>query len=132
MRGARPWRIAALAWTSVVVAFGVLPTQGAIHAVAAGRDALLTSAGHFVEYAILAFVLAVALDDWRVSYRALVGAGVAAAGLGALIELVQTALPYRDAQLADALVNVAGTCVGLVAFSLAARKRVQRRRARHG
>lgn len=131
MRGPRAWRIAAVAWTAIVVAFGVLPTQGMVHAIAEGRDSLLTSAGHFVEYAILAFVLAVALDAWRVGQRALVGAGLAA-GLGALIELVQAALPYRDCQLSDALINVAGAGAGLAVFSLAARSRARRRRARRG
>jgi VanZ family protein len=132
LRGPRAWRIAAAIWTAIVVAFGLLPTQGTIHAISEGRDALLTSSGHFFEYAILAFVLAVALDDWRTGYRALVGAGVAAASLGALIELVQAALPYRDCQLADAVVNVAGAAAGLVAFSLAARARARQRRARRG
>lgn len=130
LRGPRAWRIATVAWTAIVVAFGLLPTQGTIHAIAEGRDALLTSAGHFLEYAILAFVLAVALDDWRIGYRSLVGAGVAAACLGALIELAQALLPYRDCQLADAVVNIAGAGVGLVVFSLAARAR--RRRSRRG
>jgi len=132
MRGPRVWRIAAVAWTAIVVSFGLLPTQGAIHAIAEGQDALLASVGHFVEYAILAFVLAVALDDWRAGYRALVGAGVAAACLGTLIELAQALLPYRDCQLADAVVNVAGVAFGLAVFSLAARSRARRRRSRHG
>ena len=131
MRGPRRWRIAAMAWTAIVVAFGVLPTQGTIHAVAGGHDALLTSAGHFVEYAVLAFVLAAALDGWRVGYRALIAAGLAAA-LGALIELVQVVLPYRDCQLSDALVNIAGACAGLAVFSLAASSRARRRRAHRG
>lgn len=132
MRGPRAWRIAAVTWTAIVVAFGLLPTQGAIHVIAAGRDALLTSAGHFLEYAILAFLLAVALDDWRVGYRALVGAGAMATCLGLLIELAQAVLPYRDCQLTDAGVNVAGAGVGLAVFSLAARSRARRRRARRG
>jgi len=132
MRGPRAWRIAAVAWTAIVVAFGLLPTQGTIHAIAEGRDALLTSAGHFLEYAILAFVLAVTLDDWRAGYRALVGAGVAAACLGTLIELAQALLPYRDCQLADAVGNVVGAGAGLAVFSLVARSRARRRRARRG
>jgi len=132
MRGPHSWRVAAGVWTAIVVLFGVLPTQGTIHVIAEGHDAPLTSAGHFLEYAILAFVLAVALDDWRASYRALVGAGVAAAGLGTLIELVQAALPYRDCQLADVMVNVVGACAGLAVFSLAARSRARRRRSRRG
>lgn len=132
MRGPRAWRIAALVWTAIVVAFGVLPTQGTIHAMAEGHDTLLASGGHFGEYAVLAFILAVVLDDWRPSSRALFGAFVAAAGLGAIIELVQAPLPYRDCQLSDALVNAVGACAGLVVFSLVARIRVRRRRSRRG
>lgn len=132
MRGPRAWRIAALAWTAIVVAFGVLPTQRMTSAFALSLEALLTSTGHFVEYAILAFVLAVALDDWRSSPRALVGAGAAAVGLGVVIEFVQVPLPYRDFQLADALINGVGVGVGLALFSLAARTRARRRRSRLG
>ena len=31
MRGPRQWRIAALAWTAVVLVSGVLPLQDAVH-----------------------------------------------------------------------------------------------------
>jgi len=132
LRGPRSWRVAAFAWTAIVIVFGVLPVQGTVNAIAEGHDTLLTSAAHFVEYAILAFVLAVALDDWRTTLRALVGAGVAAACLGALIELVQAPLPYRDCQLSDAVINVAGAGAGLALFSLAARSRARRRLSRRG
>ena len=43
-----------------------------------------------------------------------------AGGLGALIELVQVPLPYRDGQVVDVLVNVAGAAVGLAVFSAVA------------
>jgi VanZ family protein len=132
LRGPRSWRIAAFAWAAIVVVVGVLPTQGTVKAIAEGHDSLLTSAGHFVEYAILAFVVAVALDDWRTSPRALAGAGVMAACLGALIELIQAPLPYRDCQLSDALTNIVGAGAGLIVFSLAAWMRARRRRSRRG
>ena len=132
MRGSRAWRVAAVVWAAAIVVFGVLPTQGAMHAVAGGRDDQVTSAGHFAAYVVLAFVLAVALDDWRLSRRAVLGAAVLAVSLGVAIELVQAPLPYRDCQLADALVDVAGAALGLVAFSAAARARARRSRWRRG
>jgi VanZ family protein len=118
-----------------IVVFGVLPTQGVVHAIAEGaegRDDLLTSAGHFASYALLAFVLAVALDDWRLSRRAVLGAAVLAVSLGVAIELVQAPLPYRDCQLGDALVDAAGAALGLAVFSAVARARARRPRWRRG
>jgi VanZ family protein len=132
MRGSRGWRLLAVAWAAAVVISGVLPTQGVVHAVAGGRDDLLASAGHLASYTVLAFLLAVALDDWRVSRRAVVGAATLAVSLGVAIELVQAPLPYRDCQLGDALVNAAGAALGLAAFSVAARARARRPRSRRG
>jgi VanZ family protein len=132
MHGPRPWRAAAIGWTVVVIVFGVLPTHGAVHAVAAGHDNALTSLAHFGEYAVLAFVVAVALDGWRVSRRALLWAGVYAIGLGALIEVVQAPLPYRDGQLSDVVVNAAGAALGLALVSLTGRLKARRPRERRG
>ena len=132
MRGPRPWRIAAVAWTTVVIVFGVLPTHDAVHAVAAGHDASLTSAAHFTEYAVLAFIAAVAIRGWPLPWRALLWAGVYAIGLGALIEVVQVPLPYRDGQLSDVVVNAAGAALGLVLVSLCGRLLERRPRARRG
>ena len=132
MRGSRGWRVAAVAWAAAIVVFGVLPTQGAVHVIAKGLDDLLTSAGHFASYAVLAFVLAVARDDWRVSRRAVLGAAAVAVSLGVAIELVQAPLPYRDCQVGDALVDVAGAALGLAVFSAVARERGRRPRSRRG
>ena len=93
MRGPRHWRIGAIVWTAGVITLGVLPTHDAVHAVAAGHDTALASAAHFAEYAVLAFVVAVAIGGWSVSWRALLWAGIYAVGLGALIEAVQVPLP---------------------------------------
>ena len=125
MRGSRAWRVAAVVWAAAIVVFGVLPTQGLIHGVAGGRDDQVTSAGHFAAYVVLAFVLAVALDDWRLSRRAVLGAAVLAVSLGVAIELVQATLSYRDCQLADALIDAVGAALGLVVFSAAARTRAR-------
>ena len=132
MRGSRGWRVAGVVWAAAIVVFGVLPTQGVVHAIAEGRDDLLTSAGHFASYALLAFVLAVALDDWRLSRRAVLGAAALAVSLGVAIELVQAPLPYRDCQLGDALVDAAGAALGLAVFSAVARARARRPRWRRG
>jgi VanZ family protein len=132
MHGPRAWRAAAIAWTVVVVVFGVLPTHGAVHAVAAGHDDLLASAAHFGEYATLAFVVAVALGGWPLPGRALLWAGVYAVGLGALIELAQVPLPYRDGQLGDVVVNAAGAALGLALVSLTGRLKARRPRERRG
>ena len=130
--GPQAWRVAAIAWTALVVAFGVLPTHGAVHAVAAGHDDLLASTAHFGEYATLAFVAAVALGGWSPPRRALLWAGVYAIGLGALIEVVQVPLPYRDGQLSDVVVNAAGAALGLALVSLTGRLRARRPRVRRG
>jgi VanZ family protein len=132
MRGPRAWRVAAVGWAAVIAVLGILPTQGAVHAVAEGRDDLLTSAGHFAAYVLLAFVLAVALDDWRLSRRAVLGAAALAVGLGVLIELVQAPLPYRDCQVADALIDAAGAALGLMAFSVVVWAQARRPRWRRG
>jgi len=128
----RAWRAVAIAWTVVVIVFGVLPTHDAVHAVAAGHDDLLTSLAHFGEYATLAFVVAVALDGWHVSRYALLWAGVYAIGLGVFIEMVQMPLPYRDGQLSDVVVNAAGAALGLALVSLTGRLRARRPRERRG
>ena len=44
----------------------MLPTQGAVEAVSGGHDDLATTAGHFAAYALLGFLLGVALGGWRV------------------------------------------------------------------
>ena len=132
MRGSRGWRAAAVSWAAAIVVFGGLPTQSTIHAVSGGQDDLSTSAGHFAAYVLLAFVLAVALDDWRLSRRAVLGAAAVAVSLGVAIELVQAPLPYRDCQLGDALVDVAGAALGIAVFSAVARVRGRRPRWRRG
>jgi VanZ family protein len=126
--GAQRWRVAALAWTAGVIVFGVLPTHDAVHAFAAGHDDALTSLAHFSEYALLAFVVAAAFGGWPPARRSLLWAGVYAVGLGALIEVVQVPLPYRDGQLSDAAVNAAGVAFGLVVVSVAGRLRARRPR----
>jgi VanZ family protein len=129
---ARRWRSAAAAWALAVVAFGVVPTHAALQAVAGDRESPATAAGHFAEYALLAFLLAGALGGWRRDLRAALLAGVLAVGLGVAVELVQALLPYRDCQLSDMAVNAAGAALGLALFSAAAPARRGRAPARRG
>ena len=132
MRGPLGWRVAAAAWAAALVVFGILPTEGVVHAIAEGREELISSAGHLASYVLLAFLLAVAVDDWRLSRRAVLGAAALAVCLGVAIELVQAPLPYRDCQLRDALVDAAGVALGLAFFSVAARARARRPRWSRG
>ena len=66
---------------------------------------------------VLGFLLGVALGGWRVDPGRLTLGLALAAALGGAIELVQGPLSYRDAQVVDFLVDVAGAAVGLVLFS---------------
>ena len=113
------WRRAAAAWALVILVSGVLPTRSAVEAVWAGHDTATTTIGHFVAYALLGFLLGIALGDWKVDLRHLALGLALAAALGGAIELVQGPLSYRDAQLADFLVDVAGAATGLAVFSAA-------------
>jgi VanZ family protein len=108
----------------------MLPTQRAVSTVSRGHDDLATTAGHFAAYALLGLLLGVALGGWRVKRDRVILALALAAALGGLIELAQLPLPYRDAQLIDALVNAAGAAAGLAVFSAVALAR--RPRSRRG
>jgi VanZ family protein len=124
----RRWRAVALVWAAAIVVSGVLPIGAVVKAV--GPPDPVTITGHFVAYAVLGFVLVIALCGWRVSARALALAFVLAVSLGAVIELIQGPIPYRDASLLDLAVDVAGVAVGLAVVSAVARAR--RPRSRHG
>ena len=130
IQAGRGWRVAAVAWAVVVAVSGVLPTQGVVRAVSEGHDDLLTTGGHFVSYILLGFLLAVAIGGWGARGRQLIIALALAAALGGAVELVQGPLPYRDMQLSDFLVDVAGAVLGIVVFSAVAWAR--RPRSRRG
>jgi len=126
----RGWRVAAAVWAGVILATGILPTQGFVTAISGGRDDLATTTGHFAAYVLLGFLLGVALGGWSVERDRLILALALAAALGGLIELVQMPLPYRSGQAVDMLVDVAGAAVGLAVFSAVASAR--RSRSRRG
>ncbi|MFA4964125.1 MAG: VanZ family protein [Thermoleophilia bacterium] len=128
----RAWRAAAMAWAAVVVLFGVLPTQAAVHAFAGEREDVLTSGGHFLEYAVLAALVALASSSSGGGRRTLLNAFAGAVGLGAAVELVQAPLPYRDFQIGDLAVDAAGAAVALLLFSLGAWAAARPPRSRRG
>ena len=124
------WRAAAALWAVAIVISGVVPTSSAVHAISDGHDTLATNVAHFLAYAVLGFLLGVALGEWQTDTRRLALALLLAAALGGAIELVQGPLSYRDAQVLDFVVDVAGAAVGLVVLSVAAS--VTRPRSRPG
>ena len=128
-RGARTWRAAAAAWAVVIVVFGVIPTQQIVSAAAPDHEIASTLTGHFMEYFVLAALISA---TWAGRSGWIPGAAVTltlAVGLGAMIELVQAFLPYRDSQAIDVLVNAAGAACGVAVFSVVS-KVVGRRRSR--
>jgi VanZ family protein len=126
----RFWRVATLVWAGIIFVSGVAPTAGMVHAISEGHDTLTTTAAHFAVYAVLGFLLVPALGGWSIDFHRIALTLVLAAALGGAIELIQAPLPYRDAQLADFLVDVAGAAAGLAVFSVAVT--VTRSRSRHG
>ena len=120
------WRAAAAVLTVAIVVLGIVPIGGVVEAV--GPPDPVTTTGHFVAYAALAFVLAVALSGWRATGRALVVTFALAVALGAGVEVLQGPIPYRDSSLLDLAVDAAGAAVGLAVFSAVARGRRSRSR----
>jgi VanZ family protein len=120
------WRVAAAVLAVAIVVLGVVPIGGMVEIV--GPPDPVTTTGHFVSYAALAFVLAVALSGWRTTPRSLIVALALAVVLGAAVELLQGPIPYRDASLLDLAVDAAGAVTGLAVFSVVARGRRPRSR----
>ena len=128
MTGSLGWRLAAAVWAVVIIATGVLPTSSTVATVSGGHDSAFTTAAHFAAYAVLGFLLGVAVSGWTPDARGVLVVLALAAVLGGAIEGIQGPLSYRDAQLADFLVDVAGAAVGLAALSAVARGRRSRSR----
>jgi VanZ family protein len=97
--------------------FGVIPTQQIVSAAAPGHEAASTLAGHFMEYFVLAVLIAAAWGGRSGWMRGTALALTLAVGLGAGIEVVQAFLPYRDCQAIDVIVDAAGAACGVAAFS---------------
>jgi VanZ family protein len=128
----RVWALAAAAWALAIVVFGVIPTHEALAATVGNEESLVASLGHFAEYAVFAVLLAMALGGRRIAVRPFALAATLAVALGWGIELVQRPLPYRDFQVSDGIVDMAGVAAGLAAFSAVVLWGERRRRARPG
>ena len=126
----RAWQAAAAAWAGTILVTGMLPTQGAVAMISDGHDDLATVLGHFASYALLGFLLGVALGGWRTKRDRVILTLALAAGIGGVVELVQMPLPYRDGQVVDVVVNIAGAAVGLGAVSVV--EPARRPRSRRG
>jgi len=124
-----PWQVAAAVWAAVILVTGLLPTQTAVEAFSRGHDTVATTAGHFAAYLLLGLLLGAALGGLR-AWIQMVSTLALAALLGGVIEVAQAPLPYRDAELLDFFVNIAGAAVGLLLLSAATR--VMRSRSRRG
>lgn len=75
---------------------------------------------HAGAFAGLAGLIAFALPELPPRRRQLVSAGASSA-LGALLELVQSALPYRSAELLDLVADTLGAVLGALAFAFGVR-----------
>lgn len=128
MTASRRWRAVALVWAVAIVVLGVVPIGSVVEVV--GPPDPVTTAGHFVAYAVFGFVLVIALGGWQVTSRALAIAFAVAVSLGGVIELIQGPIPYRDTSLLDLAVDAAGAALGLAVVSAVARAR--RPRSHHG
>jgi VanZ family protein len=117
----RKWRAAAVIWAAVIFVSGVLPTEAAVTRLSGGHDWVFTTAAHLVVYAVLGFLVGVAVAGWDVRWRSAALALGLATALGGVIEVIQGPLPYRDAQVVDFVVDVAGAAAGLLILSAVAR-----------
>lgn len=73
----------------------------------------LDKVAHLCEYLLLAWLLVHAVRSSEGAARPLWWAWIWATGYGALIELVQAFIPWRSAELGDAIANALGAAVGL-------------------
>ena len=74
----------------------------------------LDKAVHLCEYLLLAWLLVQAIRMHRLRERgSLALAWISATSYGLLIELLQTIIPWRSGDLADAAVNAVGAAIGV-------------------
>lgn len=120
MRDARLAGRLAWIWAGVVLAFAVVPTHEVLSSTVGDGETVMTQIGHFVEFAVLAWLVATWAGVRTAStWRAAVVAWIAAVAYGGLIEVLQVPLSYRSAQWSDLAIDAAGAAAGLVAFRAA-------------
>lgn len=97
------WWAATAAYALLLLVMSVIPIRAEAprHA-----DKLV----HFCEYLLLAWLL---LRSFRAERPSRLRAWLWATAYGALIELIQAFLPWRSAELADALANAIGAGLGV-------------------
>ena len=100
--------MAAVAYALLVFVLSVVPTEPSLPV---GR---LDKLAHLCEYALFAWLLVHALPPRRLAGgQAVLLAWVYATSYGLLMELIQMMVPWRSAELADALANALGAALGV-------------------
>lgn len=97
----------ALLYTAVLLYAGVIDVGPLPNIPHVATDKLL----HAVAFAGLAMLVELALLRLPARKRHALSSGISA-GVGALLELVQSALPYRSAELLDLLADIVGAVLG--------------------
>lgn len=85
-----------------------------------GGGEFLSSLVHFIEYAILGFLIWHAIElAWNRGYQLSATYAVAGATVyGIMMEIVQLFLPYRSFSIADIAVNLAGATAAMLSLRL--------------
>ena len=60
-----------IVWAGVIFVSGLVPTTSVVRAISDGHDTLTTTVAHFVVYAVLGFLLGLALGGWGTNFRRL-------------------------------------------------------------
>ncbi len=103
------WWLVATSYAVVVLILSIMPTGG-VGASIPSLDKLV----HLCEYLVFAWILVQAIRASGATAREYVlWAWIYATSYGVLMELVQLMVPWRSAELADALANAVGAAIGV-------------------
>ena len=97
--------ISALLEATVIFTLSVIPEFG--EGINSGTTA------HCSSYVLLSFTLGLYFRSKHTSYP-LLAAALASAGFGAIIELLQYALPYRTCELSDITINLCSALLAMI------------------
>ena len=128
LTGRPGWAALAVGWAALAVAASVVsPPSGAGGLAATGPLGLVgvDKWVHALTYATLTGLLAVALRAR--TRRELLAAALVSAGVGAGVEVVQSTLPARSGDPADALANLVGATAAALVWTVALRLRARSR-----